>query len=366
MIKIVDLQLFADKGDKTEKATPKKKQDARKKGQVHKSQEITTAMVLLAVFIALKVFGENIYVEITAFTRRILTEYPKTEDLFMPDILKRLLADSLIVFLKSLGPVFAIAVLTAMIVSFAQVGALFTFETIKFKLERINPVAGFKRIMSIQGLAQMVKSILKVIIIGYVAFSYINGQAENMMRTMNMDVLSIAGYIGTVCVDIAIRICISLILLGMLDYGYQWWQYEKNLRMSKQDIKEEFKQTEGNPEIKSKLKQQQRQISMRRMMSEVPKADVVITNPTHYACALKYDPNIAEAPVLTAKGRDFMAEKIKEVARENNVEIVENKPLARALYNTVDIGQAIPPELYQAVAEVLAFVYNLEGKTRSI
>ncbi len=366
MIEIIDLQLFADKSDKTEKATAKKRQDARKKGQVHQSQEITTAMVLMVVFVTLRIYGGNIYDEIIKFTKMVLTEYPKIDDLFMPDIIVRVFIDSVIVFLKTVGPILAVALLTGLAVSYAQVGVLFTLETLKFKFERINPIAGFQRMFSIQGLVQMVKSILKVTVIGFVAYSYFNSQVDDMMRTMDMDVISIAAYIGMTSLNIAIRICVSLILLGVLDYAYQWWQHEKNLKMSKQEIKEEYKQTEGNPEIKSKLKQQQRQISMRRMMAEVPKADVVITNPTHYACVIKYDANISSAPILTAKGQDYIALRIREIAKENKVQIVENKPLARTLFETVDIGKAVPPEMYQAVAEVLAFVYSLKGKNKAV
>lgn len=154
----------------------------------------------------------------------------------------------------------------------------------------------------------------------------------------------------------------AMLVIGVMDYGYQWWEYEKSLRMTKQEVKEEYKETEGNPQIKSRIKQKQRQISMRRMLQDIPKADVVITNPTHFAVAVKYDSNVADAPIVLAKGQDYIALRIKEIAKENNVEIVENKPLARTLYETVEIGGKIPPELYQAVAEVLAYVYNLKRK----
>jgi flagellar biosynthetic protein FlhB len=195
---------------------------------------------------------------------------------------------------------------------------------------------------------------------------YLEGQAVNVLNTLDMDVFATAVYIGTTSVNVGIRMCIVLLIMGIMDYGYQWWEYEKNLKMSKQEVKEEYKQMEGNPEIKSKIKQKQRQISMRRMLQDVPKADVVITNPTHFAIAVKYDPEISDAPVVLAKGQDYIALRIKEMAKENKVEIVENKPLARALYETVEIGGRIPPELYQAVAEVLAFVYGLKDKEDKI
>lgn len=360
----IDLQLFAGGGggERTEKATPKKRQDARKKGQVLQSREITTAMVLLFAFLTLRIFGGTIYKEIAEFAKKVFVEYPQTEDLYMTDILKKMFADSLILLIKTLGPLFLVTMLTGIIVSYAQVGFLFTLETISFKFERINPLKGFKRIFSVHGAVEMVKSLLKITIISYVAYSYLNGKAADILQMMNMDVVNIATFISITSINVAIRICIALILLAVLDFAYQWWEYEKNLKMTKQEIKEEYKQQEGNPEVKSKIKQKQRQMSMRRMIQEVPKADVVITNPTHFACAIKYDSKVSDAPMLIAKGQDYLAQRIKEVARENRIEIVENKPLARTIYDTVDIGKAIPPELYQAVAEILAFVYNLKGK----
>lgn len=360
----INLQLFAGGGggERTEKASPKKRQDARKKGQVLQSREITTAMVLLFAFITLRIFGSTIYREIAEFAKKVFVEYPQTEDLYMTDILKKMFADTLLLLLKAMGPLFLVTMLTGIIVSYAQIGFLFTMETISFKFERINPFKGFKRIFSVHGAVELVKSLLKVTIISYVAYSYLNGKASDLLQLMNMNVADIAAFISITSINVAIRICIALILLGVLDYAYQWWEYEKNLKMTKQEVKEEYKQQEGNPEVKSKIKQKQRQMSMSRMIQEVPKADVVITNPTHFACAIKYDSKVSDAPVLIAKGQDFLAQRIKEIARENRIEIVENKPLARTLYDTVDIGKAIPQELYQAVAEILAFVYNLKGK----
>lgn len=367
MIEKINLQLFAQGGaaEKTEKATPKKRQDARKKGQVLQSREISSAMVLMFVFATIRIFGSGIYSQIAAYTRFVFTEYPQMENFYMPDILTRIFIDSVIVLLKTIGPILAAALLAGTVASYAQVGFLFTLETLSVKLSRINPLSGFKRIFSMHGVVELVKSVLKITIIGYVTYSYINSNAADILRLMDMDIFGIASFIGLTSLNLAIRICVVLIFLGILDYGYQWWEYEKNLKMSKQEVKEEYKQTEGNPEVKAKIKQKQRQMSMRRMMQEVPKADVVITNPTHFACAIKYDTSVALAPVVVAKGQDYIALRIKETARENHVEIVENKALARTIYETVDIGEAIPQELYQAVAEILAFVYSLKGKTRA-
>lgn len=212
----------------------------------------------------------------------------------------------------------------------------------------------------------MVKSILKIVVIGYIGYSYLADEAKNILNTMNMDVISIAAYICVTSINVAIRMCIAMLILGVLDYGYQWWEYEKSLKMSKQEIKQENKEAEGNPEVKAKIRQKQRQIALRRMLQDIPKADVVITNPTHFAVAIKYDPKVSDAPIVIAKGQDYIALRIKEIAKENKVEIVENKPLARTLYASVDIGERIPPELFQAVAEVLAFVYSLKNKGRVV
>ncbi len=367
MIEKINLQLFAQSaGDKTEKATPKKRQDARKKGQVLQSREISSALVLMLVFITLRIFGSYMYNEILTYTRKVLTEYPKIEDLFMPDILLRVFIDSVTVFFKATAPILAVALLTGIVAGYAQVGFLFTLETLSPKFSRINPFSGFKRLFSPKGAVELVKAVLKVSVIGYVAYTYLNGQAESILKMMDMDIIAIGVMVGTISINVAIRICLVLIILSLFDYAYQWWEFEKNLKMTKQEIKEEYKQMEGNPEIKSKIKQRQRQMSMRRMMQEVPKADVVITNPTHFACAIKYDARVSDAPMLIAKGQDYIAMRIKEVAKENKVEIVENRALARTIYDTVDIGKSIPPELYQAVAEILAFVYSLKGTTRAV
>lgn len=368
MIERINLQLFAQgggAGEKTEKATPKKREDARKKGQVLQSREISSAMVLMLVFVTLRIFGSNIYNQIMTYTKFVFTEYPKMDNFYMPDIIIRVFIDSVTVMLKAVAPILIVALLAGLITSYAQVGFLFTLETLSVKFSRINPLSGFKRMFSVHGVVEMVKSILKIAVIGYVAYAYINSQAAGILRMMDMDILGIAAFIGLTAINVAIRICVVLLILGVLDYGYQWWEYEKNLKMSKQEVKEEYKQTEGNPEIKSKIKQRQRQMSMRRMMQEVPKADVVITNPTHFACAIKYDAKVSSAPIVVAKGQDYIAMRIKETARDSKVEIVENKVLARAIYDTADIGEAIPHDLYQAVAEVLAFVYSLKGNNRA-
>lgn len=360
----LNLQLFAG-DEKTEKATPKKKQDARKKGQVLQSREITSAIILIFIFIGLRMFGGFIYSEIAAYAQKALTVYPLMKDFDTFPVIAGIFTEMVIVTMKTMAPIFAIAIITGLLGGYAQVGFLFTTETLGVKFSRINPLSGFKRMFSAHAVVELVKSLAKISVIIYIAYSYLKSEANNVMGIMDMEVMSIATYIATVSINVALRICFALVVIGVLDYAYQWWEYEKNLKMSKQEVKEEYKQVEGNPEIKSKIKQKQRQISMRRMLQEVPKADVIITNPTHFAIAVKYDAEKSAAPLVLAKGQDFLALRIREIAKEHKVEIVENKPLARTLYETVEIGEAIPPELYQAVAEVLAFVYSLKGKGRA-
>jgi flagellar biosynthetic protein FlhB len=268
MIYRIDLQLFADGpgGEKTEKATPKRRREARKKGQVFQSREISTTLVLLFVFISLRLFGRNIYDQLAGFMVKVFTEYPEIEDLYMPDILLRLFIDGLIVFFRAVGPILLTGFLTGLIVSYAQVGFLFTLETLKPNFSRISPISGMKRLFSLKGIVELVKAVLKVAAIGYVTYSYLNGKTQSVISLMDTDILGTAAFIGITSIDLAVRICMVLVVIGAFDFAYQWWEFEKNMKMTKQEVKEEYKQIEGNPEIKAKIKQKQRQMSMRRMM----------------------------------------------------------------------------------------------------
>ncbi len=359
----INIQLFAeDKGDKTEKATPRKRREARKKGQVLQSRELTSAIVLLFVFISIRVMAGFMWGQISNYTTYVITNYTDTVDYFVPSLILKLFLETAVLFMKVLSPVFIIAIIAGVVASYAQVGFLLTGETLAFKFNRINPLSGMKRIFSIKGLVELVKAMVKILIISYIAYSYLNGETVSIIKTMGMDAANIAKFIGEITMGIAVRICGALIILGALDYFYQWWEYEKSLKMSKQEVKEEYKQIEGNPEVRQRMKQKRRQISMSRMLHEVPKADVVITNPTHFAVALKYDGENDGAPVVAGKGIDYLALRIRELAKETGVPVIENKQLARTLYDTVEIGDVIPEELYQAVAEILAYVYSLKAQ----
>lgn len=358
----INLQLFADTSDKTEKATPKKRQDLRKKGQVMQSKELPTNLILLIMFICFRIFGRSIYVGCSTIFNMFLTQTSEY-NLQDPNEIMRLVTFVTLEMVKMVAPFFIAAILVGVLSTYVQIGFLFTTEALKPKFSNLNPINGLKKIFSSRSLFELIKSIVKVILVGWVAWSTIQNEFINMMKLMDLSVVSIAAYLVDTALSIAIKICFTLLIISAADYFFQWRKYEKDIRMSKQEIKEEYKQMEGNPEIKSRIKQKQREISMRRMLKDVPQADVVITNPTHYAVAIKYDPNKMAAPYVLAKGVDFMAKRIKEVAKENKIYTMENVALAQALYKTVDIGKAVPPELYKAVAEVLAFVYGLEGKS---
>jgi len=357
------LQLFA--GEKTEKATPRRRQEARKKGQVLRSIEINSALILLVAFTAIYALGPYIYRELSQFMQWMFGNAFTLE--FSVAGIRNFFINALIVFLKVTLPIMLLIMVIGVLANVVQVGFMFTGEPLKIKLERLNPVAGLKRIFSKRSLVELFKSLVKVGAAGYIAFDVIRDEFMRLPALQDMDVMAIGIFIGSLTYRIGWRVGLVLLILAIFDYAYQWWEYEKNLRMSKQEIKDEYKQTEGDPLIRSKIKERQRQMAMRRMMQDIPQADVVITNPTHFAVAIKYDGKTMQAPVVVAKGQDFVAARIKEIAKEHRIAIVENKPLAQALFKSVEIGAEVPPELYKAVAEVLAFVYQLKkARTRSL
>ncbi|WOV86106.1 flagellar biosynthesis protein FlhB [Sporosarcina oncorhynchi] len=355
----LDLQFFA--GEKTEKATPKKRLDSRKKGQVLKSADVTSSIVLLFVFMFL-FFAAG-------FMRdRFFTFFTHTFTEFMP--IKTLDEDGTMIIYTTmliqmafiLLPVMAVAVLAGITGNLAQFGLLFTTETLKFDLKKIDPIKGLKRIFSIRALVELMKSLLKISFIGSVTTLLLVTNIEKVLGLAFKTPKDAMIVVGQLVALMGIVASFVLLFISILDYFYQKYDYEKNLKMSKQDIKDEYKNTEGDPIIKSRIKQRQREMAMRRMMQEVPQADVVITNPTHFAIALKYDDDQMDAPVVIAKGADFIAQKIKLIAKEHEIVMVENRPLARALYDDVEIGDRIPDEFFKTVAEILAYVYRIQRK----
>lgn len=352
-----DLQLFNQ--EKTEEATPKRKEESRNKGQVAKSLEINSAFVILAAFLSLKIIGPYIYTELTSFMRFMFAHF-STADFTIRDI-HILFINLSFVFLKTALPVMIVIMLISLGVNLLQVGFVFSLEPLMPQLDRINPISGFGRLFSKRSLVELVKSLLKVVIIGYFIIRFVLRETGQIPQLISTDLIDTLRYMSTLIFDLAMQIGGVILLLAALDYFYQWWEHNQSIKMSKHEIKEEYKQTEGNPQIKGKIKERQRAMAMRRMMQEVPKATAIITNPTHFAIAIKYDKSMS-APEVVAKGQDFLAERIKILAREHRIAIVENKPLARALYASVEIGETVPPELYQAVAEVLAHVYRLKKR----
>lgn len=354
----LNLQFFA--GEKTEKATPKKRQDSKKKGQTAKSQDVSTAIGLLAVFGFLSFFSSQMGSITLATFRHAFTTYMLMDlteaniQVVMMDILKEL------AFL--LGPIMLVALVAGIAANLLQVGFMFTTEPLQPKLEKLDPIKGLKRIFSVRAIVELMKSILKIGFVGAITVSVLWMRFDEVLVLAHQSVATALKTIGSLTLQMGIAASLALLFLSLFDFLYQKYDFEKNIRMSKQDIKDEYKNIEGDPLIKSKIKQKQREMAMSRMMQEVPNADVIITNPTHYAIALKYDETDTDAPVVVAKGVDFMAQKIKLIAGNHKIVMVENRPLARSLYDQVEIGEVIPDDFFKAVAEILAYVYRIKQK----
>lgn len=361
-----DLQLFAKEGqdgEKTEEPTAKKLEDARKKGQVMRSTEVVTAATLLAFFFMLKIFvgfiGNRF---MTSFRQTIgfISDY--TSEPFTLNTARTIIRGSFWNIIVAAFPIMIVGLVVTIVAIVFQVKWKVTAEPLKPKFDKFNPVTGMKRLFSKDKIMDLFKSIAKVVILAYVVYSYLKNQWPLIYKMYSYTLPQAIAVIGDTVINVGIRISALFAVIAMFDLFYQKWKYHQDMMMSKQEVKDEYKNSEGDPKVKSQQKQRMQQASQRRMMQDLPNADVVITNPTHLAVAIKYDKDTNEAPVVVAKGADYLAQKIKDRARENAIEIVENKPLARMLYHNVEIGAEIPPELYQMVAEVLAYVYNLTGR----
>lgn len=364
-----NLQFFAKEGmggEKTEPATQKKLSDARKKGQVAKSREITSGLQLLALFLILKFWVGNMGIQFlnvfNGFYGRISDVTVFWEGQMPQGDVNIVFRSLLLQVLTIVAPIFAVAFLIAFIADIVQVKWKPTFEPLRPKFSKLNPISGVKKIFSTNALVELIKSIAKIGLIVYICYNYLKDKWVLLFNVYDFSLMHTLELVAETVTDLGIRIAALYMVIAFADYIYQKVKFANDMKMTKQEVKEEFKQQEGDPQVKGKIRQKMREASMRRMMQNLPQADVVITNPTHYAVAIKYDPQVADAPLVIAKGEDHLAARIKEIAKENKIEIVENKPLARMLYANVEVGEAIPPELYQAVAEVLAFVYQLQGK----
>lgn len=364
-----NLQFFAKEGpggEKTEEPTAKKLSDARKEGQVAKSKEIANATGLIVLFLILKYglgyLGEN-FLSVFSFTYNRFEDLIKMPNGFVQtetyyDLIRTVMLD----ILKILAPFFILGFLVAFISDYVQVKWKPTAKPMQPKFSKINPVNGFKRIFSAQSLIELLKSILKVGLIAGVAYTTFKNNVDIIYLLFNMPLWQGIAAAGNLAIDFGLKVSCIYVIIAALDFAYQKHKFHEDQKMTKQEVKDEYKNAEGDPQIKGKIRQKMQEASRRRMMQQLPEADVVITNPTHFAVAIKYDTNIAPAPIVVAKGEDYLARKIKEKAKEYHIEIVENKPLARMLYHNVEISEQVPQELYQAVAEVLAMVYHMQGK----
>jgi flagellar biosynthesis protein FlhB len=345
---------------KTEKATAKRRQEARKKGNIAKSPEINTAVTLLVAVIALKASGNILYRYFSYMLEKYLLELSVT-DVNMLNI-SMIFIEIGFHILIVIVPVMLIFMFSAIISNLLQVGFLFTLEPIKPSFSKLNMLKGFKKLFSKEALVTLIKSLLKVGLIGYLAFSTVRDNLPVLVNFFYQDIENNMLILANIAWAILLKIAIVFIIIAGLDYFFQWYNREQQLRMSKQEIKDEHKKSEGDPLIKSAIRRKQMEMARRRMMSEIPKSDVVVTNPVHLAIVIKYNAQEMKAPKVTAKGMNKIAERIKEIAIENDIPIVENPPVARALYKACEVDKEIPADLYSTVAEILTYVYKMSGK----
>lgn len=346
-------------------ATPKRREEARKKGQVARSAEFSGAATLLALTLVLHatlpgVAGQSL----VRSMQTIFVFNPHATDFSFGNA-QHLQIQAVFWAARLLVPVMLLALVLGLVVNIGQVGLQITPEALAPKWERVNPLAGAKRLLSMHGTVEMLKGIAKMSIVGGICWTTVRASVDNgsLLSTMCMPLVSTLSIVGNLLWTLGLRVSITLLILAVADYFYQKYSFEKSLKMSFSEVKQEYKQSEGSPEVKARIRRLQREMSRRRMMQDVPKADVVVTNPTHYAVALQYEAG-SPAPKVVAKGADEIAARIREIARESKVPLVENKPLARALHGTVEIGHFIPPDMFEAVAQVLAFVYRTYGRRK--
>lgn len=355
-----DLQFFG--GEKTEPATPKRREKAREEGQVAKSQDLTAAMILLAGLLGVYLIGYVGQDTLVGMFYTILEHIGSTL-MFDEAWWARPLRSGVTTYFMIWLPLAVFCALVAIIVLLRQVKYKISAKPFQLKFDKFNPAKGIKKIFSARSFVEMIKGLMKASLLMYILYRFIMSEQELFLTIMMYPMETGASIMFGKIWGLGLRMALILLLIGFIDYAYQKWSFEKSIRMSKQDIKDEHKQSEGDPQIKSKIRQKQRELARSRMMNDVPKSDVVVTNPTHLAVAIQYDQQTMAAPIVVAKGAGFIAKRIREIAEANDIPIVENKPLARLLFAQVDVGESIPQDMYRAVAEVLAFVYRLKKKS---
>ena len=348
-----------DQGEKTEEPTQQRREDFRKRGQVAQTKELASVMIIFTALLSIWLLSRFFLVQIKEVFEMTFGNYVanKNETLATPFTFSMKKTFFLV------APITAIVWLVSFASSVLQVGFLNNEEAFKFSLEKINPLSGLKRIFSLRSLMEGIKAIFKLVIVGAISYALLKSEFFIIPKLVNYTVDQLFVYLGDITIKLFGGVGFFMAVLAIVDYFFQRWDLEQKMRMTKQELKEEIKSREGDPLIKARIRRTQREMAQKRMMENVPKADVIITNPTHIAVALSYTEQMI-APTLIAKGADRIAEKMKELARENNIPIVENKPLARTLFKTLEIGQVIPKELYTAVAEVLSYIYKLKRKRK--
>ncbi|HID11040.1 MAG TPA: flagellar biosynthesis protein FlhB [Candidatus Latescibacteria bacterium] len=346
--------------ERTEQATPRRRQEARRRGSVAKSMEVNSALALLGGTLVLYVWGGHMLRGMADVVQGVLAGTGTAR--LTPVEVQRYASAGLVFLGTLLGPFLAAMVVFGLAANYAQVGVLFSGEPLVPRWDRINPAAGFKRMFSKRALFELLKGVFKIVLVGWVAYGVLRGRMEKFFEMADWDVGEVFGFIASTAFMVLVKSGLVLLILALLDYGFQRWEYERTLKMTRQELKEEFRQTEGDPLVRARIRSLQRQLARQRMMQAVSKADVVVINPTLLAVALMYIPEKMEAPQVVAKGARKLAERIREIAMEYKVPIVEDPPLARLLYRRVEVGQQIPMELYQAVARILAYIFQLRGE----
>ncbi len=345
--------------EKTEQATPKRREDARKKGQVAKSRDLPGAIAMLAIGGFFWMAGDTMFEQAKNFMRASFSTLMREE--MGAGQFHAVLMNAAESSLALLTPFMIVMVVVGISANVIQTGPMASLNPLVPKWEKISPVQGLKRMFSVTTVVELVKSILKITLVGGTAYMVIRGEADHLPTLVATDLPSLLPYLGRVSLNIVMTTGFLMLVLGLIDFSFQRFEHEKKLRMSKEEIKREMKETEGDPMVRARIRSVQREAAKKRMMSDVPDADVVVTNPTHLAIAIKYDAEHMAAPKVLAKGAGHIATKIREIARANGVPVLEDKPLARTLFKGVEIGQEVPFELYQAVAEILAFIYRLNN-----
>jgi len=351
---------FGARDDRTERATPKRRQEARERGQIPRSRELAGALSLLSVVVALWFLGPAIWEGLAQEMTHALQGLSRT-DLHLTDI-QSLIGSTLLRHLSLIAPVLGVALVIGVMANVLQVGVLFTTNPLLPRWSRLNPASGFSRLFSTQSAAELAKALLKLAIVGAVAFFNLRADANAVFLLGEQGVAPYFAGLSRMVGGLLGKSGLALLVLGGLDYLFQRWQHEQDLKMTKTEVKDEARQQEVDPKIKARIRSMQRDLSRRQMMAAVPQATVVITNPTHLAVALRYERGAIPAPRVVARGAGYLAERIKTLAREAGVPIVEDQPLARSLYRHVKVGEFIPAALYQAVAQILAYVYSLQGQ----